>query len=312
MESPLDRFEQMRVLAAVIERGSFTGAAEQLGNSRANVSKYVAGLERRLGVRLLNRTSRRVSVTEAGRAYYERCRSILSEIEEAERSANKADRDISGELRVVAPVNFGRAAIGAAMVSFLRKFPNIKLDLRLNDRRVDPIDAGYDIAIRIGNSVFHASPNLGVCRISTTNRILCASPDYLVKRGVPQVPQDLATHDCLSYSYADEPQSWHLKKGKKQYEVAVSGRIITSSGIVLNAAASAGFGIAYGPENFFKSALSVGRLKKVLPAYELPQFAVWSTFPMGKNPSAKVSAFNTFMTKFMKRPEIELAVKTGK
>jgi DNA-binding transcriptional LysR family regulator len=312
MESALDRFEQMRVLAAVIERGSFTGAAEQLGNSRANISKYVAGLERRLGVRLLNRTSRRVSVTEAGRAYYERCRSILSEIEEAERSANKADRDISGELRVVAPVNFGRAAIGAAMVSFLRKFPNIKLDLRLNDRRVDPIDAGYDIAIRIGNSVFHASPNLGVCRISTTNRILCASPDYLMKRGVPQVPQDLASHDCLSYSYADEPQSWHLKKGKKQYEVAVSGRIITSSGIVLNAAASAGFGIAYGPENFFRSALSVGRLKEVLPAYELPQFAVWSTFPMGKNPSAKVSAFNTFMTKFMKGPEIELGVKTGK
>jgi len=304
MEHPLDRLEQMRVLAAIVERGSFTGAAEHLGNSRANVSKYVAGLERRLGVRLLNRTSRRVSVTEAGRAFYERCRSILSEVEEAERSANKADRDISGELRVVAPVNFGRAAIGAAMVSFLRKYPKIKLDLRLNDRRVDPIDAGYDIAIRIGNSVFHASPNLGVCRISTTNRVLCASPDYLARRGVPHVPQDLAAHDCLSYSYVDEPQSWHLKKAKREYEVAVSGRIITSSGIVLNAAATAGFGIAYGPENFFRSALSAGRLKKVLPAYELPQFAVWSTFPMGKNPSAKVSAFNTFMTKFMKRPEV--------
>src|ERR1700754_2492904 len=110
----------MRVLAAVIETGSFTGAAEKLGSSRASVSKYVAALEDRLGVRLLNRTTRRVSVTEVGRAYYQRCRNILSEFEEAEHSANRADRDISGELRVVAPVNFGRATIGVAMVSFLR------------------------------------------------------------------------------------------------------------------------------------------------------------------------------------------------
>lgn len=304
METPLDRLEQMRVLAAVIDSGSFTGAAEQLGSSRANVSKYIAGLEERLGVRLLNRTTRRVSVTEAGRVYYQRCRNILSEFEEAEHSANRADRDISGELRVVTPVNFGRAAIGSAMVSFLRKYPKIRLDLRLNDRRVDPIEAGYDIAIRIGNSVFHASPNLGVCRISTTNRILCASPDYLAKRGIPRTPQDLASHECLSYSYVDEPQIWHLSKGKRQFEVAVSGRVITSSGIVLNETATSGLGIAYGAENFFKAALSTGRLKKVLPDYVLPQFAVWSTFPMGRYPSAKVSAFNTFMTKFMKRADV--------
>jgi DNA-binding transcriptional LysR family regulator len=296
----MDRFEQMRVLAAVVENGSFTAAAEQLSSSRAKISKCIAALEDRLGVRLLNRTTRRVNPTEIGRAYYGRCRRILLDMEEAEHSASKADHRIAGELRVIAPVNFGRSKLGAAIAELLITYPKLRIDLRLNDRSVDPIEAGYDVAIRIGNRVYRSSPNLGVCRISTSNRILCAAPEYLAARGEPRTPHDLITHECLSYSYVDEPQIWRLCKDKERFEIPVSGRIVTSSGLVLNATAVSGLGIAYGPENFFREAMRSGRLQRVLPSYELPQFAIWSTFPAGRYPSAKVTAFNKFMAKFMK------------
>jgi DNA-binding transcriptional LysR family regulator len=297
----MDRLEQMEVFVAVVECGSFTGASERIATSRANISKHIAALEGRLKVRVLNRTTRRVSLTEVGRTYYERCRRILAEVEEADHAANSDDHDVSGELRVVTPVNFGRSKVGEAVVAFLIKYPKIRLDLRLNDRRVDPIEAGYDIAVRIGGGVYNSSPNLGLCRISTSNRILCAAPEYLSANGCPRLPDELTSHECLSYSYVDEPQIWRLSKNAKEYAIPVSGRVVTSSGPVLNAAAVHGLGIAYGPQNFFNDDLQAGRLTRVLPDFQVPQFAIWSTFPMGKYPSAKVTAFNEFMMRYMKQ-----------
>ena len=187
----MDRFENARVFAAVIEAGGFTRAAERLGLSRAATSKHVLQLEERLGARLLDRTTRRVSVTAAGRTFYEQCRRILAELEEAERTASELHNEPRGELRVVAPTNFGLAEIGTAITDFLIAYPRLRINLTLNDRLTDPIEGGYDVAISV-DMPRGASTSLVVRKLNTSRRILCAAPDYLARRGTPQTPEDLA------------------------------------------------------------------------------------------------------------------------
>jgi DNA-binding transcriptional LysR family regulator len=205
----MDRFENARVFVAVVEAGGFTRAAERLGLSRAAASKHVLQLEDRLGARLLNRTTRRVSVTAAGRAFHEQCRRILAEFDEAERSAGELHNTPSGELRVVAPTNFGLAEIGTAIVDFISAYPRLRINFTMSDRLTDPIEAGYDIAISV-DMPRGTSSNLVARKLNTSRRILCAAPDYLRARGVPRSPAELAGHDCLSYSYVSSPDEWHL------------------------------------------------------------------------------------------------------
>src|SRR5271168_1064944 len=205
----MDRFENARVFAAVVEAGGFTRAAERLGLSRAATSKHVLQLEARLGARLLNRTTRKVSITAAGRTFYEQCRRILAELEEAERAAGELHNEPRGELRVIAPTNFGLAEIGTTITDFLLAYPKLRINLTLNDRPPDPIESGYDVAISVGRPR-GTSTSLIVRQLNTARRILCAAPDYLQGRGTPQTPEDLAGHDCLSYSYIAVPDEWHL------------------------------------------------------------------------------------------------------
>jgi DNA-binding transcriptional LysR family regulator len=199
----MDRFENARVFAAVIEAGGFTRAAERLGLSRAATSKHVQQLEERLGARLLNRTTRRrVSVTAAGRRFYEQCRRILADLDEAERSASELHNEPRGELRVIAPTNFGLAEIGTAISDFVVAYPQLRINLTMNDRVTDPIEGGYDIAISVGMPR-GTSSSLIVRKLNTSRRVLCAAPDYLKRRGTPQSPR-ISGHDCLSYSYVDD------------------------------------------------------------------------------------------------------------
>src|SRR5580698_7230354 len=176
----MDRFENARVFTTVIEAGGFTAAAERLGLSRAATSKHVLQLEERLGARLLDRTTRRVSATDAGRRFYEQCRRILAELDEAERAASELHNEPRGELRVIAPTNFGLTELGTTV----------------NDLVIDPIEAGYDIAISVGMPRGTAS-SLIARKLNTARRILCATPDYLARRGTPQIPEDLTQHECL-------------------------------------------------------------------------------------------------------------------
>jgi DNA-binding transcriptional LysR family regulator len=293
----MDRFENARVFAAVIEAGGFTRAAQRLGLSRAAASKHVLQLEERLGARLLNRTTRRVSVTAAGRAFYEQCRVILADLEEAERSASELHNEPRGELRVVAPTNFGLAEIGTAITDFLIAYPRLRINLALNDRLTDPIEGGYDVAISVGVPR-GASASLVISKLNTSRRILCAAPDYLARRGTPQKPEDLAGHECLSYSYVAVPEEWHFIGADGERVVKVSGPIVTSHRHVLRAAAVRGLGIAYGPIDFFRDDLSSGRLAAVLPDYELPAATIYAVYPVSRQPSAKLKAFNDFMARF--------------
>ena len=294
----MDRFEQMRVFACVVEAGGFTRAVARAGMSRAAISKHIMQLEERLDVRLLNRTTRHVSMTEAGRQFHEQCRRILDDVTLAEGAAARASAEVSGELRIVAPTNFGLTWLGPAITDFLIAYSDVRIDLSLNDRPIDPIDGGYDLAIRVVTSSLPDSASLRATKLTTSRRILCASPDYLARRGSPQRPEDLATHDCLSYSYMDDPRLWRLKGLGKEHVVRVSGRVVTSAGQVLRTAAARGLGIASGPTNFFREDIEAGRVQRVLPDYEMPQATIYSFYPLSRRPSPKLMAFNAFMQRF--------------
>ncbi len=293
----MDRFENTRVFAAVVEAGNFTAAAERLGISRAAASKHVLQLEERLSARLLNRTTRRVSVTEAGRAFYEQCRRILADLEEAERSAGELHNEPRGELRIIAPTNFGLAEIGAAITDLVLAYPRLRINLTLNDRVTDPIEEGYDIAISVGRPR-GTSSSLIARKLNTSRRILCAAPDYLARRGTPRLPEDLAQHACLTYSYLDTPDEWHLIGHDGERVVKISGPIVTSHREVLKTATVRGLGIAYGPVIFFRDDLKAGRVIEVLPKFKLPEATIYAVYPVGQQRSAKVLAFNDFMTRY--------------
>jgi len=293
----MDRFENARAFVAVVEAGGFTPAAARLGLSRAAVSKHIQHLEERLGARLLQRTTRRVSVTAAGRAFYEQCRRILAELAEAERAAGELHNEPRGELRVIAPTNFGLADIGAAIADFVAAYPRLRLNLTMNDRLTDPIEGGYDIAISVDMPRV-ASSSLVARKLNTSRRILCAAPDYLRRRGTPRSPRDLAEHDCLGYSYLAVPDEWHLTGADGEHVVKVRGPIVTSHRHVLRTAAARGLGIAYGPVDFFRADLDAGRLTRVLPEYELPQAIIYAVYPASRKLSAKVKVFNEFMARY--------------
>jgi DNA-binding transcriptional LysR family regulator len=293
----MDRFENARVFAAVVEAGGFTAAAQRLGLSRAAASKHVLQLEERLGARLLNRTTRRVSVTAAGRSFYDQCRRILAELEEAERSAGELHNEPRGELRVIAPTNFGLATIGTAITDLLVAYPRLRINLTLNDRLTDPIEGGFDIAISVG-APRGTSSSLVARKLNTSRRILCASPDYLKRRGMPLQPEDLTHHDCLTYSYLEEPDEWRLIGTDGERVVKVTGPIVTSHREVLKTAAVRGLGIAYGPVVFFREDLEAGRVVRVLAQFRLPEVAIYAVYPASRHRSAKVAAFNDFMARY--------------
>jgi DNA-binding transcriptional LysR family regulator len=293
----MDRFENARVFAAVVEAGGFSRAADRLGLSRAAASKHVQQLEERLGARLLHRTTRRVSVTAAGRTFYEQCRRILADLEAAEQSAGELHNEPRGELRVIAPTNFGLAEIGTAITDFLVSYPQLRINLTMNDRLTDPIEGGYDIAISV-DMPRGTSSSLIARKLNTSRRILCAAPDYLQRRGTPQKPEDLTAHDCLSYSYVAAPDEWHLVGADGERVVKVSGPIVTSHRHVLRAAVLRGLGIAYGPIDFFRDDVAAGRLVRVLPKHRLPEATIYAIFPANRQLSAKVKVFNDFMTRY--------------
>ncbi len=294
----MDRFEQMRAFAAIVEAGGFSRASERLGLSRAALSKQLRQLEDRLSVRLLHRTTRRVSATEAGRRFYSQCRRVLDDVAAAEESVAPTGIAPRGELRVIAPTNFGLAYLGAAITQFLLTHGDLTIDLSLSDRPIDPIESGHDLAIRVVNTAPPNSTSLAATRLSVSRRILCAAPAYLAARGTPMRPAELAAHDCLSYSYVEDPRCWRFKKAGKDYAATVSGRIVTSAGQVLRTAALTGLGIAYGPIIFFREDMEAGRLSRVLADYDLPTVSIYSLYPVGRHASPKVRAFNEFMRTF--------------
>ena len=298
----MDALTDIAVFVRVVERGSFTLAADDLALSRAVVSKYLSRLEDRLGARLLHRTTRRLSLTEAGAALFEASRGALERIEEAEAVVAQFQSKPRGRLRVSAPMSFGILHLGPAMADFARAYPEITLDVRLDDRFVNLVEDGFDVAVRIGALT---DSSLVARKLAVTRALACASPAYLAEHGEPETPEDLATHNCLVYSYLADLWRFTAPDGR-EIPVAVKGSLRINNGIVLAEAAVAGHGILVTPSFYVAPLLRSGRLKQVLARYKVKEIGIHAVYPQRGHVPPKVRAFVDFLVqRFGRRPDWE-------
>ena len=303
----MDRFAAMQAFVHVVEAGSFVRAAEKLGSSTSSTSRQVADLEAHLGARLLNRTTRRLSLTETGQAYYERCAQLLADIDEAEAAAGAAAAAPFGRLKLTCPYNLLAQPIGPALAEFGRRNPQVSFDVTVADRVIDLVDEGFDLAVRIGAP---GSDQLVARRLGATELVACASPAYLAQRGMPQEPGDLARHDALTYAYVASPSLWKLIDAEgRPHEVRVGGPLHANSGELLVAAAVAGMGVVFEPDFVVGPYLARGQLQRVLTAFGGPRLDVWAVYPSRRHLSAKVRTFVAYLAEIfaadpLRRPAI--------
>jgi DNA-binding transcriptional LysR family regulator len=289
----MDKLTGMAVFARVIDAGSFTAAAAQLGMSKSAVSKAIAALEDRLGARLLNRTTRRLALTEVGRAFYERCARIVAEAEEAELAVTHLQLTPRGTLRVNAPVSFGALHLGPALAGFLVRYPELKVEIELTDRFVDLLEEGYDVAVRIATL---PDSSLIARRITANEAVVCASPAYWQRHGRPSVPQDLADHACVTYAYNPNPHEWpFLDADGRPVTVRVDGPLHTNNGDAALHAALAGLAVVRLPRFICAPDLAAGRLEAVLNDALPPPNGIYAIYPHSRHLSAKVRAFVDFL-----------------
>jgi DNA-binding transcriptional LysR family regulator len=289
----MDRLSAMAVFARVVEAGSFSAAARGLGLAKSSVSKQVSRLEDELAVRLLNRTTRRLSLTEAGATFLEGCQRMLAEAAAAESAVTHLVAAPRGRLSVSAPMSFGLRQISPILPALLARCPELTIDLALNDRFVDLVEEGFDVGVRIA---YLKDSSLIARRLAPSRNLLCAAPQYLAARGVPQSVEDLAGHDCLSYSYQASGDAWRFEGPGGRRAIRVRGRLRANNGEVLLAAARAGLGIARLPSFICGDDVRAGHLKRVLPDLHDPQeSAVYAVYPAGRNLSPKVRVFVDFL-----------------
>jgi DNA-binding transcriptional LysR family regulator len=306
----LDRFTGMAVFAKVVESASFAAAARHFDMSPAMVSKHVRTLEQRLGVQLLNRTTRHVSATEVGQNYYERCLRILGELEDSERAASDLQTAPRGLLRVTTSVSFGAHQLAPAIADYLVAYPDVSVDLKLRDQYVDLVQERIDVAIRLGRL---ADSSLIARKLYDAEMILCASPSYLAANGTPQKPRDLMKHQCLIYTYT-APQTWTFTDQNGRADVIrLSGRVFADSGDALLALARKGAGVVLGPDYLVGDDLRAGNLVRLLPGHTTPDTPIYAVYPHSDHLSAKTRTFIDFLvTRFAHFRSIKPAVGNGK
>lgn len=289
----MDRLTSMSVFAAVVEHENFTAAAEHLNMSRASASKYVSDLEDSLGGRLLNRTTRRISLTEAGKAYYERCKQILEDIGEAECVVTGFSSEPRGLLRINAPMSFGIRQLGGIISRFCQALPAIRIDLSLNDRFVDVVEEGYDLVIRIGQL---EDSSLVARKLAPCHRVLCASSDYLAAYNYPSSPEALTQHNCLHYSHLESDKHWILEAPDgTEHRVTIQPSLVANNGDVLCSAAIEGLGIVMQPTFIVGDAIRAGKLEIILPNYRPQEIGLFAIYPSNRHLSAKVRTFIDFV-----------------
>ena len=284
----MDPLDGIAAFAHVVDSGSFSAAAHRLKISKSAVSAHVQRLEERLGTRLLNRTTRRLSVTEAGAAYYRHCARILAEAEAAEQAATALQREPRGTLRIAAPDSFGWMHVAPAIPSFLKRYPELAVDIALSAKHVSLVDEGLDLAIRIG---VLEHPPLIVRKLAPSRLVLCAAPAYLEAHGTPRAPDELARHNCLCTARLPWGDEWRLAGRRGEVRVAVGGSFRSNSAEMLRAAALDGIGIAVLPTWAVGEPLRAGALRRVLAAWELPASTIYAVYPGNRLMSMKVRAF---------------------
>jgi DNA-binding transcriptional LysR family regulator len=285
----MDRLESLQVFVEAAERGSFAAAARALDLSPAMVAKHVLAIEARLGAALLLRTTRRQTLTEAGRLYLARSRAVLAAFGEAESSAEEVRSAPRGVLRVTAPVVFGATALAPLLPSLTERYPELSVDLSLNDRVVDLVEEGFDVGLRSGP--LPADAHLVARPLAPLRMLLCASPEYLARKGTPRRPADLAKHDCLIFAHWGHRDRWRLVGPSGEVRVPVRGPLVLNNGQALKEAALAGGGILMQSAQLVGADLAAGRLVRVLPRWAPPERPAFLVFPPDRRVLAKVQCF---------------------
>lgn len=297
----MDLVGAMRLFTKVVDLGSFSEAGRQLDLDQSSISRQVSALEDQLGVRLLNRTTRRLALTEAGQLYYERAVSILSEIEEANQAVLQLSATPRGTLRITVPVVFGRLHVAVALPGFLAQFPELRVDLTLTDHELDLLEEGADLAIRMGEP---NATTLIVRKLAENPWIIVGSPDYLARSGVPERPEELIRHNCITR----RPQSgggfeWEFKGNGRVHHVTVSGNLVTNNPEVLRAGALGGLGLARLSSWTVGKDLQSGALKRVLGEYEVTPLGaegpIYAVYPHNRHLSAKVRVFVDYLVEWL-------------
>lgn len=295
----MDRLTEMEAFVHVVDHGGFTDAARKMGLSKSAVSKHVSALEARLAVRLLNRTTRRVNPTEVGLAYYDRARSVLTEAAEADSMVTAMQANPKGSLRISAPVTFGVHHVTPAVSAFLGAYPEVDVNMVLDDRFVELLAEGFDLAIRIGTL---ADSSLKAKKLAETRTIIVASPAYVSEASVPRTIDDLNDHRLLHYSQLSTGNFWrlHTSAGEER-QIRVGGRLTVNNGEALMRAAEAGLGIAQVPSFMLGDALASGRLVELLPDRPRELLGVYAVYPQGRFPQPKLRAFIDFLSDHFKK-----------
>ena len=289
----MDKFESIRAFTKVVEEGGFAAAARKMEMSRSAVNKLVINLENQLGVQLLYRTTRQVTPTDTGRAFYERCIGILSDLEEAELEVSQQHTEPKGNLKINAPMSFGISYLGAKIAEFMTRYQNIKIQLTLEDRFVDPIIEGYDLIIRIG--LPPKSPSFIAHHITSLPRVICAAPSYLKTKGIPNTPSDLKNYSCLHYGYLATGSQWQLTRKEEEYRVSIEGVFCSNNGEVLRDIAVKGLGIVMLPNFIVERELERGELQIILPDYHVPELTLCVIYPVNRHLSTKIQLFTQFI-----------------
>lgn len=286
----MDRLGSMAAFVKAVEVGSFAAAADALRMSPQMIAKHVTWLESRLGARLLNRTTRRQSLTEIGKAYYDRCKLVLAEADWADSLADEAQGAPQGRLRVNAPVSFGAHSVTPVIARYLRQYPKVEVDLVLSDRFVDLVEEEFEAVFRIGPL---ADSSFIARELAPFRLVACASPDYLRESGVPATPVDLETHECLVYASTLGPtvSDWRFVRGGETIKIDVKHRLQVNDAKALLVAALDGLGIAFIAEDLAREGLRAGRLIKVLSDYETPSRPIHLIYHPDRRQTPKLKSF---------------------
>lgn len=286
----MDKLQAMEVFVQVVDAGSFTRAADNMKLPKATVSTLIAGLEAALSVKLLNRTTRRVSLTTDGAAYYERCRSILAEVQEAEEALSRTRASPSGRLRIDVPTGFGRHILVPALPDFMRRYPDIQIELGCTDRPVDMIEEGVDCVVRGGDLV---DSSLIARRVGSVHFVTCAAPSYLALHGRPRHPDDLLGHQCVNYFSAKTGKilEWDFASAEEKVKIKVPGRLAVNDSNAYMEAVLAGMGIAQMPAATICPYLQTGQLELVLEEWCVDPLPLHIMYPQNRHLSAKVRVF---------------------
>jgi DNA-binding transcriptional LysR family regulator len=297
----MDRFAELKAFCAVAAAGGFTPAARQAGVAPSSVTRMVDALEKRLGVVLLNRSTRRVTLTESGRVYYGDAQRILDQLDAADDAVTDCASGVAGTLRVAAPVTFAAMCIAPILPALRAQYPRLKLELQLDDAAVNLSDESIDVAIRIGN--LDPTAHLVARRLAGHTRMLCASPAYVARRGIPACPADLIEHDCLQFSYAENRRMWRVRRNDGAArldalpveDVAINSVVVANNAEVLRQAALGGLGIAMLAQWLVLADVHAGRLVRVLPDYDANpgpmDVAVHALYQPSGRGSKKIAAF---------------------